>query len=409
MKIKETRHEIKRILLMLLAILTMHLFLTHFASAIGVTPARLVINFEPNLEKTITLKILNNEHRDFKAAIFVRGDLSSYITLESNVIELRHDEESKTISYTVKLPAKLDKAGLHKTDIVIREISSAQQDKGFNIGFIISVVSQLYVRVPYPGKYAEISLDILEAKVDDDVRFFVPVLNYGEEEIKAKAKIFIFDNGDELARIDSDEKIVKPKERQELKATWKSTSSGVFRAIAVLHYDGKTARTEKEFFVEEEFLIVPLDIAVEEFRLGEIAKFNILVRNQGNRKVYGVYSQISLFDENNNSIADIRSPAVDIGAFSEHELNVFWDTSDVEEAVYDGKLILGYEDKISEKLIRTEVTANSIKTEIIGITARVVYEEREEIDKNMILIGIILFLLILNIIWFIYFKRRVKK
>ena len=65
------------------------------ASAIGVTPARKTLQFEPGLEQTVTFKILNNEHKDFTAYVYAEGDLKEYVTAEKNIIEFKESDDSK--------------------------------------------------------------------------------------------------------------------------------------------------------------------------------------------------------------------------------------------------------------------------------------------------------------------------
>ena len=79
---------------------------THNINALGVTPARTTLNFEPNLQQEITLKIINNEHKDFKATTFTRGNLS--IELITKEISFTKNQEYQEIKYKVNLPNKLE-------------------------------------------------------------------------------------------------------------------------------------------------------------------------------------------------------------------------------------------------------------------------------------------------------------
>ena len=47
----------------------------------------------------------------------------------------------------------------------------------------------IIIKVPYPGKYVVAKLDIVGGKTDKRTMFFVPLINFGEEDIKsAKAE-----------------------------------------------------------------------------------------------------------------------------------------------------------------------------------------------------------------------------
>ena len=64
-------------------------FMPANAQAIGVTPGRTTIDFEPNLERTVTFRIINNEHKDFRAFVYAEGDLKDYVTSENNIIDFK--------------------------------------------------------------------------------------------------------------------------------------------------------------------------------------------------------------------------------------------------------------------------------------------------------------------------------
>ena len=194
-------------------------------------------------------------------------------------------------------------------------------------------------------------------------------------------------------------------------ATWKAdVAPGTYQVKAVVYYDGETKALERSFYIGE-FLLKPLDISVNSFQLGGVAKFNILVENIGNQEAREAYSMMLLEEgEAGKSIANIRSEPIIIEVFSKEEMISYWDTEGIEKGIYSGKLVLGYENKTAEKLIRTRVEDSSIETEIIiGITARAITETGGmATNKIAILWWIIIALILANIIWFVYFKRRGK-
>ncbi|MCH8003657.1 MAG: hypothetical protein IH934_03410 [Nanoarchaeota archaeon] len=378
-------------------------------NALGISPGRTTINFEPNLEKDITLTVFNSENKDFTATIFTRGELRNYVELEQTELKFSSEESQKSFNYKIKLPEKIEKPGSHRVEIVVRQISKTKEGEDIVIGALVAVVSQLDVKVPFPGKYAVAHLDILGAKENEEVKFFIRVTNLGEEDIeKAKATILIYDSSNkEVAKIESDEKAIKTKNRKELKATWKANVLGSYRAVALVNYDGLLTKVEGSFRVGD-FLLKPLDISVKNFRLGQIAKFNILVENSANREIKDAVAQLLLFDENENKIMDIKSGPTEIEALSKKELLAYWDTEGVKEGTYIGKLILTYEDNSYERQIRTAVTENSIKTEIIGITAFAIAAPETESKKVPVLMLIMIILILSNIAWFIYLKNFKK-
>lgn len=394
-----------------LFLIVLSILIIEDVSALGISPGKKTINFEPNLEQEITLTVYNNEHKDFTATIFTRGELGNYIELEQTELKFSSEETEKSFNYKIKSPEKIDKPGSHQAEIVVREISAAEEGEDIIIGALIAVVSQLEVKVPFPGKYAVANLDIVNAKPNEEVKFFIRVSNLGEEDIEnTTAKIIILDpNNNEIAIISTNSKSIKTKDRKELTGKWTANVTlGEYKVITIVCYDDLETIIESSFVIGE-FFINSLDISVKNFRLGQIAKFNILVENLANREIKDVAAQLLLFDENENKVMDIKSTPINVKALDKKELIAYWDTESVKEGTYPGKIILSYEDKAAEKQIRTIVTANEIKTEIVGITAFAVAAPETEFKTNSVFVIIIVILILSNIAWFIYYKKLRKR
>lgn len=382
-------------------------------NALGISPGRKTIYFEPNLEKDIILTVFNNEHRDFTATIFTRGEFGSYIELKQTELKFSSEESEKSFNYKIKLPEKIDKPGTHQAEIVVREISEAKEGEDIIIDALVAVISQLNIEVPYPGKYATANLDIVNTKPNEEVKFFIRITNLGEEDIEnASATIIILDqNNNEIAKLNTDSKTIKTKDRKELIGGWNANVSlGEYKAEVTVYYDDLKTTIERSFTIGD-FFLKPLDISVKNFKLGQIAKFNILVENLANREIKDAAAQLLLFDENENKVMDIKSTPTGIEALSKKELIAYWDTENVKAGTYIGKIILSYEGKTSERQIRTKVSEDKIETEIVGITGLVIIEEEKVpiFPKERILIFSILILILINIMWFIYFIKFKKR
>lgn len=395
-------------------LIILSLLLTKEVNALGISPGRKTIDFEPKLRKEVTLTLHNTGHRDFRAVILTRGELSKYIELSQNSIEFSADEGEKSFSYEVFLPDRFEKPGAHSGEVVVRELPSGEEEEEIVIGALVAVVSEVKVRVPYPGKYAEATLDILSANKDEDVKFFLRTTNLGEADIdKAQAFIYIYDvNNNLVAVVKTDEKSIKSMERKELVVAWNANVSlGTYRATAILDYDGVILNLDRSFLVGD-FFVKLLDISVKNFKLGGVAKFNVLVENLANEEVSGLVAEMVLFDGEENIIANLKSAPEDLAGKSRKGLIIYWDTEGVNEGSYEGKLTLKYGDKSSEKRIRAKVSENKIETEIIGVTGLAIsVEEPGQVSiftKEQILIVGILVLILINISWFLYF-RKIKK
>lgn len=390
----------KTLLLMIVIFL-----LAEKAFALGITPGKTTINFEPDLERTVELTILNNEQKELSLALNVESELSKYVSLEEKDIKLSPSEGSKTVKYKVKLPEKIDKPGIHEARVIIREAKSVTGE-GINVGASLSVASILNINVPYEGKYAEANLFITDQA--GETVFVVEITNYGKEDIeKAKASIDIFEGDKKLDTLQTDEKPVEQQMRKELTSKWANARPGTYKAKAKISYDDKIIETEKEFKTGG-FFIKLIDIAVKNFNLGQIAKFQILLENIANEKAEDVYARMTLNDQTGKKIMDVESQRTELQSQERKEVQAYWDTETVAKGEYNGKAELHANKESWEASMSMEVQQNEIKTRI-GPTAMAVTETKTGY-KTTPLIGILVIaLIIVNIGWYLYYKKKSKK
>jgi hypothetical protein len=376
------------------------------AQGIGVTPGRKTIDFEPNFEGEFSFAVLNSDHKDMKALLYVEeGEFSDIVTLYNALVDFSAGEDSKTFRYRVTLPEQMEKPGNHDVKIVIRELPKDVENPGTFVGATTAVIHQVRIKVPYTGKYAEIGLEIADAQPGETVNFFVKTYNIGTQEIaRAKATIEIRGPTNEVIdTVETEEKAIASNGRSDLTAHWQAdVNPGIYHAVAVLDYDGKVARDEKNFYVGNLFIDVK-DITVKGFRLGGVAKFNIMVESKWNERIEGVYGEMIITDLEGDVIANVKSASVDVEAFQEQVLLAYWDTEGVEKGVYDASLVLHYAGKTTERKLKTYIELESLTTEIIGVTARAVRREEGGPD---ILTPLVIVLIMVNVGWFFYFRKR---
>lgn len=398
---------IKKIILAIVMIF----LLLDIVNALGVIPGRTTLYYEPGLEKSVSIEILNTKQKEFDVAIYISSNLKEFIEIPTQNIHFNADEKSKKIDYTVRLPLtdELLEPGINKAEIVIREIAAPGTGE-IQIGSLVAVASQLHVHVPIPGKYVRSSLDIVTDEVDKPVQFYIPVHNLGSENINnIKAKIEIFDLYDnKVTEIVSNEISLEKKSRKELSATWQNNvNPGTYYANATINYDGEITKVQNTFVVGK-FFLIPLDISVKNFRLGNIAKFNILIQNIGNREIEAAFARMQLSDKQGITVFDTQSPVENFAPQEINDLNTFWDTENVEADTYFGKLTLAYENVSSERQLKTLVTEDSIETTIVGVTGFVTAASPpSDYTKVMTILAIVL--IITNVAVVIYFKRKKRR
>jgi hypothetical protein len=374
-------------------------------SALGISPGRTTLDFKPGLAKTVTVTVINTENKNMDVVLYVQGELKNSVTLLKDGLSFSANEKEKSFFYELKLPEEMDRPGLHTAEIVALEVPEGANAENAIIGATVAVVSQLYVNVPYPGKYIDYDLDIVEK--GGKVSFYIPVTNRGKQDIsKLEGSIKIYSGEKLVDELSLDSVPLASEKRTELIAEWLNAEPGNYKADLTMNYDGEKKTTEKEFKVGNVKLEI-ISITVEDFLLGQIAKFNILVESKWATEIRDVSVRMLVYGEQGETIADFATQDYDVPAFDRVNMNSYWDTKDVKKGIYDGKIILNYEGEKQERNVRVQVTENSI--EILGLTGHVVAEGSGKLNLVNLLLIIVGILIVANIIWFVVVKKLKKK
>lgn len=402
----------KRILLTGIVFL-IGIFLVAGVSALGVTPARTTLNFEPGLQSTISFSIINSEHKDMNLVIYAQGSLNNSISLKENSITMSAGEESRQMSYDVSLPNQLP-PGLNIGEVVILQLPGKSGASEAYVGAALAVVTQLYVYIPYPGQYAEAALNVINAEQGGDAILIIPVINRGKEDLSSvKANIDIYNKlNEKVASFNTVEIELLSGERTELVHKWKAdVPVGSYRAVVTLIYGNnppKIINLEKQFNVGTPDLELQ-QIEVKDFYLGDIAKFEMLIENKWSEQISNAYAQTQIFDKEGGIMADFKSAQQDIPALSKIMMVSYWDTAGVREGTYETKIFLRYGEKSSQKNLKVKVSQNSI--EIIGLGYVISSEKPKPGSSNLvfILIIVIVVLVLINLLWFLFLRKRLRK
>jgi len=377
--------------------------------ALGITPSHVDVIFEPALEKTIQLKIINDNHKDFDALVYAEGELAEYITINDQIIKLSKEQDSKIISYKLNLPKDFEKRGTHNANIVIREIPKETKGKT-TVTAAIAIASKLNVMVPYDGKYAEIRLFVPKFKQGKESNFSIEVRNLGTEKIlEAQAVIEIYNPlKNKIATITSNKVSIKSKEEKILTATWvPDVKSGNYYAVATLIYDKLNTMDEKLFTVGK---LSPeiMSISVSNFKLGGIAKFDILVKNDWNEELNGVFAETTVKDKKGEIYTSFKTISLDIPAFGSQEFNAYWDTSKVIPGAYKLGIILNYLGQKKERIFDITVEYDKITASLVG---QVIGEqEKPSLLKSVnTLTFLVIISIIVNIVVVVIIVKLIKR
>ncbi len=408
--IRYPKSDFRNLTSKLFSVMILILFILPCVMGIGITPARTTVNFEPGLDKSVSISVVNSEGKDMNLVVSVQGELAEYVTLSETSFSMPASQNLKELSYSVKLPSGLT-PGLHTAEIMILQLPESKDLDENYIEATLAVVTQLHVHVSYPGKYAEADLSVFNLD-DGNIQFVIPIISRGEFDlVNVKASIDIFTSlNEKVTTINTNEIKVLSGERKEVTASWDTSSipAGPYRAVATLIYDEQVLKLERNFNVGEKRLSIE-SVEVNDFTLGDIAKFEVLVENEWVDGVNDAYVHMFVRNEKGELMVDFKSPTYDIEPLDKTLMIAFWDTKGVRVGTYDSSLLLHYDALVDERDLKLEVDKNSINVVGLGY----VISERGSVFEGdrlltFLVIGVILLILI-NIGWFLFFRRRMKK
>jgi hypothetical protein len=389
MRAGNRRKEIAIMVLLVLALVMM----SSSSLAIGIAPSKRIYDFKPGETVKYGIDIVNNGQQELDVTLYARGDLAENVELSRQVLTLSSDEQSKHVEVEFTMPDKLKTAGLHTVDIVAVGSTVSPDNQGAVVKADIAVVSKLVVDVPYPKKYAEARVHVLDTEEGRPVVISVPVFNKGKKDLESvhvEAKVLDPDGGlvDELTSESRPLKAGKD-HKFTLQAT-KEYETGVYKAEVTVHYDGTELEVETGFNVGE--LKIDLrSLVVDEFTLGSVAKFDILLYNKWSTELKNVYAEMRITDQDNKEYADFKTVATDIAPKQVARLEGYWYTKDVMPGVYTATVVLHYANRLSQKVYELEVHPDKIVTREVGVTGKAITSGEElDLRNNAFLIIIIL-------------------
>lgn len=385
------------------------IFLIGSVSALGVTPARTTIDFQKGLSKDVSFEVINSGDKDIDVVLSVQGELAKYVTLSSTSASISLNERTKTLTYTLNLPDSLE-PGSHTADVYILEIP---KDSGVGEAYVratLAVVTQIYVYVPYPGKYAKSDMRIINANQNGEVTFIFPVVSAGEFDLTSvKANVDIYNKMNEKVDSFTTDSISVPSgANKDLVYRWKgNVPVGEYRAVATITYDEGTLNFEGTFSVGSQDLVLE-EITTNRFSLGEIVKLEMLVENKWSEKISGAYIETNILNERGDLVSKFESASYDVEPLKKQTFVSYWDTAGVKEGTYETEVSVVYGDKKSTNSLKFEVSQNNLR--VIGLGY--VISEGESSGSNtlvIVLIGVIILLVLINLLWFMLLRKRLKK
>lgn len=361
------------------------LLLSNIVLAVGMSPAKLDVNFEPFMKKSFTFYVHHNQNYATNLTFYVAGELNKYVKLDKNSVLMDGPGEAQ-LTVSLILPSSLEKPGENVLRIGVRDNPLIVPEDVFLATAGVEAI--LTVNIPYPGKYAEARLETSNIEINEVENFKIYVKNLGREIIRViSGEVVVTDESEnEVARIpvtyrggieSGDEAFIQSR------FDTKGLKIGSYNVAAILDYDGKKLTAENQFRIGD--LVVELTNWTSVIKKGGIYPIDLWIMNLWGKPVENVYAEVIL-SRNGEIVSLLRSPSTNIKAFENQRLNVYWDTR-TKDGIYDMEVVLKYAGKINTKTVSIEVRGT-------------------EINFNLILLVLIIILLAANVIWLTKRKRK---
>jgi len=375
------------------------------AYAIGVSPSETTEYFEPGLTKYVNLKISNSDGKSYKITAYAKGDLEDYISFPLGSIDMAPGDKEKMFTYRISLPDELKKKGSLKTKIIILAIPEKEQGDT-QIQANTEIVSTLVLVAPYDELYAEAGLFIPQLAKGVPENLVVEINNHGTVKIlDAYGIIDIYDPmGNKVLFLKSEAKAIEPKQKATIIVPWTpDLPNGAYRAVLTAIYDGENAKDEKELTIGSQNIIVK-DISAKDFKLGGIAKFEILLESEWNQKIPEAYGMVYVMDKSDSPIASFKTPSTDLEPFGIQELEAFWDTNSIRAGDYKIRVDLNYLGKTTKEMFEVTVSPTDISFGATGLVAS--GGDKESKTLNVITLLVVVILLLVGAVLVLAFRKR---
>jgi len=395
----------KKIILML----TIIIILSYNVFAIGITPGRTSLALDEKPEHKIELRLINNEHKDMTVVLYSEGELKDNIIIEKPNIQMTQSQEEYYAYYKLVIDDKIKKPGIHRGRVIAREGNDNLQDEIISVDVSAAVATQVSLIVPYPDKYLEPEFYTIGEDIDKEIRLYVLAVNLGLKKIEnAYATIIVTDtNGKTALRTETSRISLDTLEKKEMIASWHPPiKPGKYKVTIGVTYDEKTTTLEKN--IQLGYAIIDLiGVSVKDFKLGGIAKFNIIIENRGSSELNELFANMKITNKDGTEIAEIKSPTTTLPESERQTLYTYWDTEGISKGEHKSDLSLkNNQESLLDKKLSINVKDSSIDISILG-TGYVIKEGSGE-DLGMkpwITIGAIL-LVVSNISIILYYRKK---
>lgn len=335
---------IKKLLVSLIIFTT----LASFVYSLGISPAKIYVDFYPGLTTNLTFNIINNVGYDtYVAPTIIAGELEPYITSIQKESILIPNGGTVSLTFQLKFPQEIEFAGTRFIEVGAVE-SGTPSESGGGIIAKTGVLGRIVLFIPYPGKYLEYSFSGEDIAQNQTVHFTVQFQNKGKQRLNTvTGNIDIYDKDSKIATLNVPSSTnLDVYDSREIIMNWSSVGQpvGIYKASLTLNFDGNIRQRNITFHIGEES--VEILNFTRELEAEKISKFVIDVQSVWNSQLANVWAWVNITD-GKNVVQEMKTPVTELSPWEQKELVAYFDGKGVAIGDYDAEIAVYYNQKVS--------------------------------------------------------------
>lgn len=316
---------------LILLLLTLILSSTEVYSE-GITPGKVEVDFTPNAKAGIPFTVKGYED----------------INVETDCPELSYNndatkQENGEITFTAALTLPSKQAGPKECGVKVSEKTKTAEGL---INTRIDLIASVTINAPYPGEYVLLDLVAHNANKGDPINFEITAKNLGDKTVKnAQATIELVKDGEIKTTLLTDKADITSMGSAEYTKKFETSryEAGRYKAIARLAYEDRTATDEEKFIIGTH--LVEILTYPEEIEIGGMKQLSIGIESLWGKGIENAYAEITI--SNKKQMAELKTASTTINPWEQTTLNTEINTSQFAPGVYNAKINIFYNDKIS--------------------------------------------------------------
>lgn len=307
------------------ALVFLFLLSISYVSSLGISPAIKNLNFESGGQVNITFYVLDSIE-DVTYDVFLRGgELVNYSSINKDSVS-----GGGSFILTINFPESMEKPGEHIISVSVKERPS---ETSF-INTIVEVGALIKTFVPYPGFYGDLSLNIPDVNINDQIPVELYVINRGDNalDIQSVSVDFLSSSGESVKNINfTPVTIPVGGDRYFRKyADSSGIGSGSYIGRARVSYQDINREINRSFRVGS--LFVNVTNYTGSILGNGIQKFYVTLESMWNSPVYGAYVDVNISNGQYSTL--FRTPSVDISPWGQKTIESYIDTENL-DGYYD--------------------------------------------------------------------------